>query len=544
VTLYRDGVLSSNLSGLPESTEEGRALLQARVAGFGLAAGIGTGAFYLFRVLALLAQGRAEALLQTDMVAHLAGALLVLTTWIICRRGRLSARRVRAVESVGLVAGCAAFVVMGMGISLVERPSLIVILALTYVMVARAFYVPSTPGRTTWLGVAVGIPLLATTYHAYASVDLQQIRAVMQDSEGFTVSQLALVQTVWALAFWSMSVGVCRLAAKVIFGLRTEVSAHQRLGRYTLERKLGQGGMGVVYSASHAMLKRPTAIKLLPPSKLGEAAVARFEREVQMTAALSHPNTVRVFDYGHTPDGVFYYAMELLDGGTLEDVVEVDGPQPPARVAHILAQAAGALAEAHDKGLIHRDIKPSNIMLVDQGGVPDSAKVLDFGLVKEQHADTETAKTGIGVLTGTPQYLCPEAIRTPEAVDERSDLYALGAVGYFLLTGEPVFAAPTVVEVCSDHLHTDPVLPSERLGAELPRALEQLLIDCLAKAPGDRPASARAIQEALQSMADLGRWSREDAADWWAQHGDAVSERRAERGGSTAGGTVAIALER
>ncbi len=280
-------------------------------------------------------------------------------------------------------------------------------------------------------------------------------------------------------------------------------------------------------------------LKLLPPDKAGERTVERFEREVQMTAALTHPNTIRVFDYGRTPDGIFYYVMELLEGATLDDLVELDGPQAPARVVHILDQAAGALAEAHDRGLIHRDIKPANIMLVEQGGTPDVAKVLDFGLVKEVEPDTNVAETGAGALMGTPQFMCPEAISAPDSVDPRSDLYALGAVGYYLLTGAHVFTAKTVVEMCSDHLHTQPVPPSERLGEQLPSGLEDLILDCLEKDPERRPQSAQAFQDTLTSCG-VPTWTKADAQRWWDRVGGEVSRRRDGRVVSADGATIDI----
>jgi serine/threonine-protein kinase len=310
---------------------------------------------------------------------------------------------------------------------------------------------------------------------------------------------------------------VCVSISRIIHNLRREIRQAMQLGQYTLEKKLGEGGMGMVYRASHAMMRRPTAVKLLPLEKAGEASLVRFEREVQETSRLTHPNTITIYDYGRTPDGVFYYAMELLDGATLEAVVERDGPQQPGRVLRVLEMVAGGLAEAHDLGIIHRDIKPANIHLCRQGGELDIAKVLDFGLVKVVEGDDDASVTRDGVVTGTPQYLAPEALSNPESVDARSDLYALGAVGYYLLTGEQVFTG-NIVEICGHHLHTEPTPPSKRLGRELPVDLEHLIMQCLAKNPGDRPQSAAEIRDRLASFDDIPLWRQADARTWWENH--------------------------
>jgi serine/threonine-protein kinase len=273
--------------------------------------------------------------------------------------------------------------------------------------------------------------------------------------------------------------------------------------------------MGSVYRARHAMLRRPTAIKLVPPEKASASALARFEREVQLTASLSHPNTVSVFDYGHTPDGIFYYAMEYLEGTNLDALVRADGPQPPARVVHVLRQVASALVEAHGIGLIHRDIKPENVILCERGGIPDVAKVVDFGLVRDLEPASGARLTQANVIHGTPLYLSPEAIRAPDAVDARSDLYGLGAVGYYLLTGTHVFGGATTVEVCSHHLHSQPVPPSERLGRPVPAGLERLILACLEKEPARRPATAAELRDALGDLDDVGSWGERDAREWW-----------------------------
>jgi serine/threonine-protein kinase len=275
------------------------------------------------------------------------------------------------------------------------------------------------------------------------------------------------------------------------------------------------------------MLRRATAVKLLPPEKTGERAVARFEREVQLTARLTHPNTVTVFDFGRTPDGVFYYAMELLEGASLADVVALDGAQPPARVIHILNQVAGALSEAHGIGLIHRDIKPANVILCEQGGEPDVAKVVDFGLVKDMSGGDGVALTQAEVITGTPLYMSPEAITTPDGMDARSDLYALGAVGYYLLTGDHVFTADTLVEVCSHHLHTAPEAPSKRLGRAVPEDLEKILLQCLEKEPSRRPESAAVLQGGLRRCGAFGEWGAERARRWWSENVEELRARRA-----------------
>jgi hypothetical protein len=307
---------------------------------------------------------------------------------------------------------------------------------------------------------------------------------------------------------------------------REAALAAKKVGQYHLESKLGQGGMGVVYRGQHALLRRPTAIKLLDPARTNEDSISRFEREVRLTSQLNHPNTITIYDYGRTNEGVFFYAMELLEGLDLETLVQRYGAQPPARVIHLLRQICGSLAEAHRTGLIHRDIKPGNIMLTQRGGVFDFIKVLDFGLVKAV-SSSELNLTAANSLTGTPLYMSPEAIERPDEVDARSDLYAVGAVGYFLLTGLPVFPGTSVVEICMQQVSATPKRPSDRLGREVPMELEDLLLQCLAKQAGDRPQSATELMRRLQTVPLDPPWTEIDAEKWWSSYTTiAVAETR------------------
>ncbi len=300
-----------------------------------------------------------------------------------------------------------------------------------------------------------------------------------------------------------------------------ELKARQ-LGQYKLAEKIGAGGMGVVYKAHHALLRRETAIKLLLPDKADAAAIARFEQEVRLTCRLTHPNTIQVYDYGHTPDGIFYYAMEYLDGLNLHELVQHYGAQPEARVVHILGQICASLSEAHGVGLIHRDIKPANIFLCDRGGIPDSVKVLDFGLVKQLNHPSEPPGTierpGAEGIVGTPNFIAPEAIQDSNQADVRSDLYSLGALGYFLLTGREVFTGESIAELCRQHLAEIPVAPGARVGRIFDRQLEALLMRCLEKDPAARPQSARELARLLSACPLAEPWALDQRSDWWATH--------------------------
>lgn len=355
------------------------------------------------------------------------------------------------------------------------------------------------------------------------------------------------------IAMWGLF-GLLALSAAVMFffmiigarqgqQLQEAVQAATQLGQYTLEEKLGEGGMGAVYRARHALLRRATAIKMISSSNIGEGALARFEREVQITSQLNHPNTIAIYDYGRTAEGVFFYAMEYLEGTNLQDLVERFGPLPEGRVIHILRQVCGSLAEAHSKGLIHRDIKPANILLTVRGGIPDFVKVLDFGLVKPTGGSGGEARlTKSDALVGTPLYLSPEGIERPGTVDLRTDIYAIGAVGYFLVSGKPVFDGESIMDICLQHLREPPEAPSKRLGRAISHTLESVLLACLAKKPEDRPATARALSDELGRCEAAGAWSVADAEAWWADAGDKLKTAVAHSP-STAGQAMAVTAE-
>lgn len=307
-------------------------------------------------------------------------------------------------------------------------------------------------------------------------------------------------------------------ASRMEYKARKVAVNARRLGQYALDKKIGEGGMGTVYRAHHDMLRRPTAVKLLNIAKTNDQSIARFEREVQLTSQLTHPNTIAIYDYGRTPEGIFYYAMEYLEGVALDELVDRFGPQPEGRVVYILKQVCLSLAEAHEFQLIHRDIKPANIMLTKRGGMGDFVKLLDFGLVKSQEAELDVTVAG-GIL-GTPQYLPPEAIENAE-IDARSDLYSLGAVAYFLLTGAPVFNGKSLAEICMQQMKEQPQPLSERIGRPLDEELQRVILSCLEKEPAKRPQNARELHELLQNCSSVPVWSLNDANSWWSNQSDA-----------------------
>lgn len=294
-----------------------------------------------------------------------------------------------------------------------------------------------------------------------------------------------------------------------------EVEAAQRVGNYELLEQVGQGGMARVYRAQHRLLKRPTAVKIIDLAMTSDEMLARFDREVRLASQLMHPNTVEVFDYGRTPEGQPFYAMEFLDGLTLQQIVEQHGPLPAARAAHALRGIAGSLSEAHARGLVHRDIKPANVMLCRRGGEDDVVKVLDFGLVKDTRSPHTRDLTRALRVLGTPAYMAPERIEQPDSADIRSDLYALGAVGYFLLTGKAPFEGDSDLALAFRVVHTPAPRASTAAAEPVPPALDDLIARCLAKPTGDRPASAAEVAAELDRLLVATPWTNRQARAWW-----------------------------
>ena len=333
----------------------------------------------------------------------------------------------------------------------------------------------------------------------------------------------ALPPSVFALVFflpYLTVAGMAYVAARIVHRLGVEVRRAYELGSYRLEGLLGHGGMGEVWLASHRMLARAAAIKLIRPESLGgdsDVVSARFEREAQAIASLQSPNTVALYDFGSTENGTLFYVMELLDGVDLEELVRQHGPLPPERAVHILRQACTSLAEAHARGIIHRDIKPANIYLCRYALQHDVVKVLDFGLAKRLESEAVVADARVThpeVVAGTPAYLAPE-IAMGGAVDPRADLYALGCVAFWLLTGRLVFESASVGALLVAHAREAPRRPGSLTASPLPEALDQLVVDCLAKDPAARPHSAAALAERLVAVPLPRPWTESLASEWW-----------------------------
>jgi len=365
--------------------------------------------------------------------------------------------------------------------------------------------IPETPRRNAGIVAALAASALALT--GYVGLTDPAFRPHLPVMLVLMAMWMALASTIGIFGSYKLA------------ELRQQVNNARQLGQYRLVRCIGAGNMGEVHLAEHLLLKQPCAIKLIRPERAADAAtLSLFEKEVQATARLNHWNTIRIYDYGYTSDGIFYYVMEYLRGWTFDQLVQQHGPLPPARTIHVLRQVCAALREAHAIGLVHRDVKPANIMICNRGSVPDLVKLLDFGLVRRMGVQsTQVLATAPGLLTGTPAYMSPEQARG-DAADERSDIYSLGAVAYFLVTGQPPFARVNAMQVLMAHMRDAPVSPAT-LRPEVHADLDAVILRCLAKEPQDRFADVASLSAALAACSSTAPWTETDAERWWQAHG-------------------------
>jgi serine/threonine-protein kinase len=449
-----------------------------------------------------------ETVYWSDATAAFFVALSVGVFWLV-RSGRLTGSLALNLGLVYEVVGAA-----GIEIGIVflrEWPAGPAAVGLSWTcvwIVVFPLLVPSTTGKT--LAAALGAALMQPLMYSIA---------VSRGLEPLPANVLFLVTFPTLIC-----VGIALVTSRVVYGLGTDIDAARRMGSYQLTELLGRGGMGEVWRAEHQMLARSAAVKLIRTDGGGsgsgetpESHLMRFEREAQATAQLRSPHTIQIYDFGITDDRTFYYVMELLDGISLEELVMARGPIPPERAVHILRQVCDSLAEAHERGLVHRDIKPANIYLCRYGRELDFVKVLDFGLVKKagEQPEGEAGITMIGSFIGTPTYGSPElASGSPEA-DPRSDIYSLGCVAFWLLTGRTVFQAPTLPLMLVRHINDEPDPPSRHAKSQMPAELDALVLHCLRKEKHHRPQSAEEIDARLAAIELSQPWSMQRAREWW-----------------------------
>ncbi len=471
--------------------------------------GLSGGFFLVFRsAIVLLGLGtgvfEGATLLHPSLISHFLGVAPMLAGWLLLMKPQ-SPGALLTIESACIIPSTLAYIAMAGTGETGDISELMVVLVLTYVFVLRAALIPSTARRTALITGPAAVGLIALAVIVRAPLGQSQLEIGMSAA--------------FMLAWWGVTTSAATTISHVIWGLRSEVREAQRIGQYTLEGKLGEGGMGVVHRASHARLRRSVAIKMLRPESLVGEDILRFEREAQITADLQSPHTIQLFDFGQAPDGTLYYAMELLDGYDLQAFVKRFGPLRPERAVYWLLQACRSLAEAHAAQLVHRDLKPSNLYVCRLGLERDVIKVLDFGLVKTLTSIDrgEAALTATGIIRGTPAYLAPESA-TKGTADHRSDIYALGCLAWFLLVGRPPFEADSPIEVIMKHVGEQPLPPSEACEEEIPPPLDAVVLSCMAKDPDERLPSIDALEAALEEISFAQPWNRSRAQAWWESH--------------------------
>jgi eukaryotic-like serine/threonine-protein kinase len=485
-------------------------------------------AFGFFAVMnGLLLVGGGVAILPSLVtqanIMHFLSASVMGAVWAITRVRPWSLRTLGFLDAGSLL-------LAGIGLALMaaqpdEKQLMAGLFALAVTMMARAVLIPSTATRTFCLSWMASAPLLAVSvlFHRPAAIP------------GFAPAFLEALIVVNALLWSVIAVTLSTVTSRTIYGLRQQVKEASEIGQYTLEEKIGSGGMGEVWRARHRMLIRPAAVKLVTSRELGSSAgsdpelrLRRFEREARATAGLTSPHTVQLYDFGVTCDGTLYYVMELLDGMDLDTLVERFGPAPAERAIHFLVQACASLDDAHENGLVHRDIKPANIIVSRVGAAWDFVKILDFGLVKLGGARQSAQSLRLSAdnnVSGTPGFIAPEVVLGSDT-DHRVDIYALGCVAYWLVTGRLVFEGPGAIKVMSDHVYAPPAPPSSRSATPIPPELDALILECLEKDPSKRPSSARELSARLQAISVETPWTPERAEHWWSLHASAKSAKR------------------
>lgn len=441
--------------------------------------------------------------------------------WLLASRPTCSRAFLGAIDAVCVITGCGFLAIMTLADVFQVQQAMS---AITVTIMARAILVPSRPSRTTVISALAFVPIIAMcVLHHYPSAMVPPIGGKTFSPE-FQKTHLILNTVLWSV----LGITLTTVTSRVTYGLRQQVAEVSELGQYILEEKIGGGGMGEVWRARHRLLIRPAAVKIIRRDVLtamgGDPGLLmrRFEREARATAALKSPHTVQLYDFGTTEDGTLYYVMELLDGFDLDTLIKRSGPLPAERAVHILRQVCRSLADAHGNGLVHRDIKPANVIVSRIGSTFDFAKVLDFGLVKLEsphRIDEDALKlTAAGSTSGTPGFMAPEVVLGAADTDHRVDIYSLGCVAYWLLTGKLVFEGETPMQVMIDHARTPPPRPSTRVELSIPPALEDLVMECLQKDPALRPASAELLRMRLEDIPLSSAWNGERAEKWWSTH--------------------------
>jgi serine/threonine-protein kinase len=439
------------------------------------------------------------------------------------------------IGTIGLIVSLSMTLVAG---KLHHRPQLLLDMSLGFLVVTAFLFglvqqwqPQMIPGRLTWIPVAIlAFPAIAPNtpgkilVAGLLAASMDPVGVLVADLRGATFTTDPVVLTLSFAPNYVFAL-VAVVPAKIILGLGRQARRAQELGSYRLGEQIGKGGMGAVFRAEHRLLARQAAIKLIRPEVLGvrgggeqQVVLARFRREAQIAAQLRSPHTIELYDFGATDNGAFYYVMELLDGVDLDTLVERHGPVPPERAVYLVQQACVSLAEAHEAGLVHRDIKPSNLVATRMGIELDFLKILDFGLVKGHDRSDQTMLTQPHMTTGTPAFMAPELALGEPAIDGRADLYALGCVLYWLLTGQLVFPGDNPVKMMHQHVSDPPDPPSRRSELMIPAELDALVLRCLAKKPAERPATAMELSSLLEKVTLDSPWTVERARRWLDTH--------------------------